>query len=86
MQPTCNDRFEPGLPATIKLKKTNVFLTAVLVSLREPETVCFLVKKAGKEFKVNLSNSPDEFFNNLYQSSQPSIDDYRQIHSGDYQV
>jgi hypothetical protein len=47
LQLTCNHRFEPGLPATIKVKKMNVFFTATLVRLREPKTVGFSVKKLG---------------------------------------
>ncbi len=54
LQPTCNHRFEPGLNATIKVKKTNGFLTASPVRLRVTFTVGFSVKKLGKEFKVNL--------------------------------
>jgi hypothetical protein len=67
LQPTCNHRFEPGLNATIKVKKTNVFLTATLVRLSERLTVVFQVKKLGKYFIVNLSNSEMSFLTHSCQ-------------------
>jgi hypothetical protein len=52
---------------SLKVKKTNVFLTAPLVRFLEPQTVGFPVKKLGKEFKVNLSNYEMSFLTNFYQ-------------------
>lgn len=66
MQLTCNRPFEPGLFAIIKVKKTNLFLTASQDWLREPKTVGSQVKKVGKEFKVNLSNSEMSFLTNTH--------------------
>jgi len=52
---------------SLKVKKTNVFLTATLVRLSERLTVVFQVKKLGKYFIVNLSNSEMSFLTNSCQ-------------------
>ncbi len=55
------------------VKQTLVFLTVALVMLSELFTDFFSVKKVGKEFKVNLSNSEMSFLTIRCQSLQLSL-------------